>query len=122
MKGVFDTAKRLLPFILLCLNLFGQSKKRIRKRRSKAMPTIQELKDQSAVIIDQAYAEGVTAGGAGGAIYTQEQLDQAVGAAVAAEQVAAAENLALVKQAIKSNLQNLNTQEAAAEQAAVDQA
>ncbi len=86
------------------------------------MPTIQELKDQSAVIIDQAYAEGVTAGGAGGAIYTQEQLDQAVGAAVAAEQVAAAENLALVKQAIKSNLANLNTQEAAAEQAAVDNA
>jgi hypothetical protein len=122
MKGVFDTAKRLLPFILLCLNLFGQSKKRIRKRRSKAMPTIQELKDQSAVIIDQAYAEGLAAGQAGGTMYSQEQLDQAVATAVAAEQVAAAENLALVKQAIKSNLQNLNTQEAAAEQAAVDNA
>lgn len=86
------------------------------------MPTLQEIKDQAVAGIDAAYAEGVAAGQSGGTMYTQEQLDQAVATAVASEQVAAAENLALVKQAIKGNLANLNASEAAAEQAAVDQA
>lgn len=86
------------------------------------MPTIQELKDQAAVIIDSAFAAGVASGQSGGTMFTQEQLDTAIANAVAAEQVSAAENLALVKQAIKANLAGLNTAEAAAEQAAVDQA
>lgn len=86
------------------------------------MPTIQELKDQSAVLIDQAYAEGLSAGQSGGAQYTQEQLDNAVAAARAQEQIAAMELVALTKQNAKANLAALNAQEAAAEQAAVDQA
>lgn len=77
--------------------------------------TLQEIKDQVAALIDQAFAAGQAVVGGG---FTQEQVDAAVAAAVAqvvaakdAEKVVAVDEAkALVKQAALAKIEAFKTQ------------
>ncbi len=80
--------------------IFGKFKRK-RKKGKKHIMTLQEIKDQVLVLIDEAHAVGVAEGQSGSPMFTQEQLDAAV-AAAKAEQKAAIAALVDAQQLVES--------------------
>lgn len=76
---------------------------------------LQEKKDAILSLVDEVYALGVQAGQSGGAIYTEEQLIQAVQNAIAVKEQEKVEALNALKSMVLSKIEAQRVAEEASE-------
>ncbi|MCA2654530.1 hypothetical protein [Microcystis sp. M061S2] len=80
---------------------------------------LQEKKDSILALVDEVYALGVQAGQSGGAVYTQEQYDQAIQAVSQQKDAEKVQALAALKQLVVDKINAQKASEDALEAALV---